>query len=448
MASLTSEAFELGNIVVWGGTVLEQPQPPESATNLIAAAPFIAARSDGVVLAWGSNDLGQTNIPPQAEGVVSLASGKTHRLALLSNGTVISWGKIYDTNPFGYKPDPIPVNLTNVIAIAAGLDHSVALRSNGTVIAWGRNSDGQCNVPEGLSDVIAVRAGFLSTLALKQDGSIVGWGNNQYGQLTVPEGLTNVSDIAAGGYHTLALMSNGTVAAWGDNQSGECNVPPGLSNVVAIAAGYRFSLALRADGSIVEWPTGSQAQYAGTLTNVVGIIASDSIRIAFTRMPVVWPPKLIVPTNSAVTLRVLYTNASPVSYQWYYESLQGFVQTRNPIFGANENFLVISNSQYQVGNYSVTVNESEQSTISTRAYVKVAPAARITKLNLTTNGSFSLVFSSLPLGTHLIETSTDMKTWSYCGHIVTNSGPGIHYDESLMRPIFGKFRYFRTRQVD
>jgi len=33
--------------------------------------------------------------------------------------------------------------LTGVVAIAAGNHHTVALKEDGTVWAWGRNSDGQ-----------------------------------------------------------------------------------------------------------------------------------------------------------------------------------------------------------------------------------------------------------------------------------------------------------------
>ena len=37
--------------------------------------------------------------------------------------------------------------------------HSLALLSDGSVIAWGRNSAGQCNVPAGLTGAIAIAAG-------------------------------------------------------------------------------------------------------------------------------------------------------------------------------------------------------------------------------------------------------------------------------------------------
>ena len=53
----------------------------------------------------------------------------------------------------------VPAGLSGVIAIAAGDDHSLALKSDGTVVAWGWNTYGQTNVPAGLSGVTAIAAG-------------------------------------------------------------------------------------------------------------------------------------------------------------------------------------------------------------------------------------------------------------------------------------------------
>ena len=90
---------------------------------------------------------------------MALAAGWSHSLALKPNGTVLAWG----SNDFGQTN--VPPDLSGVKAIAAGWDHNLALKSNGTVVAWGWNYHGITNVPAGLSDVTAVAAKGYHSLA-------------------------------------------------------------------------------------------------------------------------------------------------------------------------------------------------------------------------------------------------------------------------------------------
>jgi len=69
---------------------------------------------------------------------------------------------------------------SGVVDIALGYRHALALKADGTVVAWGtdfaRVETGQSIVPVGLSDVKAIAAGALHSLALKNDGTVVAWG--------------------------------------------------------------------------------------------------------------------------------------------------------------------------------------------------------------------------------------------------------------------------------
>ena len=69
--------------------------------------------------------------------------------------------------------------LSGVMAIAAGGDHTVALKNDGSVVAWGDNGYGQTTVPVAAqSGVTAIAAGGSHTVALKNDGSVVAWGGH------------------------------------------------------------------------------------------------------------------------------------------------------------------------------------------------------------------------------------------------------------------------------
>jgi len=154
--------------------------------------------------------------PQGLTGIVGIAAGEYHGLAVQADGVVVAWGLD------NYGETQVPPDLINVIAVAAGQYHSLALKADGSVVAWGAGTVdagagvdwGQSIVPLGLTNVIAIAAGAYHSLALKADGTVEAWGagtthgNNgyDYGQSIVPPGLTNVTSIAAGAYHSLAVV--------------------------------------------------------------------------------------------------------------------------------------------------------------------------------------------------------------------------------------------------
>src|SRR5205823_7398174 len=84
--------------------------------------------------------------------------------------------------------------LTGIVAIAAGRFHMLALSATGTVYAWGRNLEGELGngtttssstpvLVSSLTSVRAVAAGRYTSVAAKQDGTVWTWGYGIYGQL-------------------------------------------------------------------------------------------------------------------------------------------------------------------------------------------------------------------------------------------------------------------------
>jgi len=76
--------------------------------------------------------------------------------------------------------------LNGVIQIACGANHSIALMNDGTVQCWGDNSDNQCDpVYQTLSGVVQIAGGDAHSVALLSDGVLKCWGDNKHQQCSV-----------------------------------------------------------------------------------------------------------------------------------------------------------------------------------------------------------------------------------------------------------------------
>jgi alpha-tubulin suppressor-like RCC1 family protein len=172
---------------------------------------------------------------------VAIAAGGHDSLALLKNGTVMAWGddlhfelgdeEVMAKGKPGVEEEeallsttPVPVNnLSNVKAISMGRDQALALLENGTVVSWGGDGKGQLGngaietrndkpspVP-GLSGVTAIAAGEEFSAAVLSTGVVMTWGSNENAGLGIgstgepsdvpvqAHGIGQVIGVAAGG---------------------------------------------------------------------------------------------------------------------------------------------------------------------------------------------------------------------------------------------------------
>lgn len=169
------------------------------------------------------------------------AAGKAHTLALKSDGTVLAAGS-------NNKKQCDISGWSDIIKLAAGGDHSVALKRDLKVVATGDDTYGQCKVSS-WKDISDIAAGSGHTVGVTRQGKAVAAGDNTYGQCDVGS-WSDVVSVCAGDTHTVGLKTDGTVVAAGDNSHGECSVGD-WNDIVSVCAGNGFTVGLKYNGKIV-----------------------------------------------------------------------------------------------------------------------------------------------------------------------------------------------------
>jgi hypothetical protein len=367
------DAAPPGVVVGWGLNNYGQASiPPAAQSGVIAlaggAVHSLALKTNGTIVTWGNTDSGQSIVPPAAQtGVSAIAAGANHSLALKTNGAVVAWG-----NNFSGQATVPPAAQSGVIAIAGGSVNSVALKTNGSVIVWGDNFWGQNMAPPAAQNgVMAIDAGNGHILALKTNGTVISWGENGWGQTDVPPNAqTGVVAIAAGYFHSLALKNDGSVVAWGHGVYGQTAVPPAAqSGVISIAAGWGHSMALRSDGTLVSWGYNSDGQVAVPIgfTNGLSIEAGGYHNLALvnpTPLAIIQEPSDTIADAGVAAIFAVQVTGFPRFYQWRFNGAD--------LPGATASFLYLPNVlSNNVGQYSVVVSNSLGSVTSTVANLTV-----------------------------------------------------------------------------
>ncbi len=170
--------------------------------------------ASGKVHTWGLNLDGQlgngntlnSNVPINISNsgalsgktIVQVSTGENHTIALTADGIVIAWGKNdvgqLGTGSFDNSTVPIAVNTSGVLSgktitkIAAGGFHNLALSSDGLLYCWGIGTHGELGNGNTITSNLPV--------AVTMNGALNG---------------KSISEITAGGYHSIVVAADGTV---------------------------------------------------------------------------------------------------------------------------------------------------------------------------------------------------------------------------------------------
>ena len=225
----------------------------ERGVGAIAAGPTasFATLDDGTVLGWGHCQLpgpvrrGLHKLHPvvieELHGVGAIVPGVGTHLALTRQGTVLAWGRARsgaigsDGEKERERPAPGPP-LGGVVALASGEQHCLALLADGTIWSWGgnvfgergdRDTGGSRETPlrlEGLAEISAIAAAEHMSLSLTVDGRTHSWGWAHDGLMgrpdeppgrSVPTRVHGLGDDVVAICPGLALHKDGSLMQWG-----------------------------------------------------------------------------------------------------------------------------------------------------------------------------------------------------------------------------------------
>jgi len=192
--------------------------------------------------------------------------------ALKTDGTVLAWGS---QTRGANEPTS---SLTNIIGIYSTDQAFVALKNDGSLITWGDSQFGGNQPTPALSRVVNIACAQKAFAALTYDGKIYAWGDSVRGGTVPSSGFSTNTylDIYSTAISFSATYGNGQVASWGaiDYTGGVLAAPSGLAGVVKIFTNLMSFAALKSDGSIVAWPSGPNGGTAPVLSNVAKVFAN------------------------------------------------------------------------------------------------------------------------------------------------------------------------------
>lgn len=210
-----------------------------------------------------SVDSNLKNFSVVREGIVSVSAGRTHALAVTTEGKVVAWG----SNGYGQLGSGVTVfetekpvavtGMNNALSVTVGGGGSFALvvKSDHSLWACGINDRGQLGngTIQGSAEYIKIMdnvskaaAGENFAFAVKQDGTLWAWGANDRGQLgdgTAIDRLSpaKVADGIADTNAYYALTTDGRMLEIGN---GFAEAATGVSRIL------NGSLAIMTDGTL------------------------------------------------------------------------------------------------------------------------------------------------------------------------------------------------------
>jgi alpha-tubulin suppressor-like RCC1 family protein len=252
------------------------------------------------------------------KAILKVAVYSAHSAALLSDGTVMSWGynkgaQLGDGTNIDRSTPVAVAGLSNVVELGAG--SQCALLADAKVKCWGTSAgelpDGGVPVPVSMPDLqgaVALASGSSFACARINDGRVKCWGSNGFGRLgdgtttrrsspVLVQGLDGVVHLSTGPDHSCACLADGTARCWGWGGTGclgdgstNWTVPTpvdvrDLSGAVEVASGTYHACARLAGGGVKCWGFNREGELGnGTTSDTsipVGVVGVNDAKQIF-----------------------------------------------------------------------------------------------------------------------------------------------------------------------
>lgn len=237
-----------------------------------------ALSTEDLVLCWGANYAGQSDVPGDLGRVVKITAAVEHSCALTAEGQVRCWGR-----PHSGEVD-VPSDLPTAVDLATTVGRTCAMVEDGTLWCWGAGSltqrplavgsrvtiapaelcvlDGNgsidCEGPDdpafapGANAEVAVQmsAGIFQSCAVTAEGAVRCWSSNRNARYVYPPptDLGRATEVHVSTLHACMRSDAGTVECWGANPAGQTSVPPAVQGALGLAVGEALSCAIMPEG--------------------------------------------------------------------------------------------------------------------------------------------------------------------------------------------------------
>ena len=164
-----------------------------------------AIRSNGKLVCWGQNDMGQLEAP--SGSFKSVAAWAGHTCAISRGGKLACWG-----DPL-FVGQSLPKGTFKQV-VTGRLFGCAIRRGNGAPVCWGNNLDGQNDPPPGVFRQLA--AGNFHACGITQGHKVYCQGEDAFGQVAwAKQAEPNLKKVVAGGEVSCALSLEGQLNCHG-----------------------------------------------------------------------------------------------------------------------------------------------------------------------------------------------------------------------------------------